>query len=70
MLTSDPKRRTAFYRYYPLVAVVAVLVFAVVLVFQHWLHVWLWLPYALILLCPLMMFFMMRGMNEPKTGAH
>jgi Protein of unknown function (DUF2933) len=38
----------------------------VIVVFQHWMHVWLWLPYVLVLACPLMMFFMMRGMHEPK----
>ena len=53
----------------PIAAVVAGLLVAglLTLIFQHWMHVWIWLPYALFLACPLMMFFMMRGMNGPKA---
>lgn len=40
----------------------------VIVAFQHWMHAWLWLPYALVLACPLMMFFMMRGMHETKSS--
>lgn len=39
-----------------------------VLAFQHWMHVWVWLPYALILVCPLMMLFMMRDMHGSKPS--
>lgn len=53
----------------PLTAVFAGLVIAglAILVFQHWMHVWVWLPYVLILCCPLMMLWMMKGMNTPKS---
>ena len=37
-----------------------------ILIFQHWMHVWIWLPYAIILACPIMMFFMMQSMQRPE----
>ena len=39
-----------------------------ILIFQHWMHVWVWLPYAIILACPLMMLFMMRNMHDSSAS--
>ncbi len=38
------------------------------LITEHTAHVLGWLPFALLLLCPLMMFFMMRGGHGGHGG--
>lgn len=40
----------------------------IIVAVQHWMHFGFWLPYVLIFLaCPVMMYFMMRGMNGPES---
>ncbi len=62
----DFKSRSQWAGFNTLLAILAGFFFAglLIFVFQHWMHVWFWLPYALVLVCPLMMLFMMRGMQR------
>jgi hypothetical protein len=59
----DSKSPAPGFKAHPLTAIVSGLLIAglLILIFQHWMHPWIWLPYALILGCPLMMLYMMRG---------